>query len=305
MPPKICQFYITLNCNATCEFCDCWSKEAYQKEEKYQEAPTEKTLSALEELKEKGIAELQVTGGEPLLYDNLPLVLGKAKQLGLKTTLFTNCVLYPERAKEIKGLTEKIFFSMDYPYPEMHNRSRGRSAFNRLIKSIEAATHLKEEAAIFYTVTRDSILYLPEAIEFCEKFSIDLYINPVYDFAGTQGFNPDSLDYIRYYGRRKNVFVSLAMLDFIKKRGNNIAWPRCRAKQNVITLLPSAETVSPCFFNQGGRQGKELVCSGCMRWPYMLPSFALGFDKYRFLDWYSKYKWKSRRSPHPQSLSQR
>ena len=221
--------------------------------------------------------------------------MGKAKQLGLKTVLFTNCILYPERAKEIKGLVDQLFFSLDYPYPEKHNRSRGRSVFNSVIKSIEAATHLKEEAAIFYTITRDSILYLPETIEFCEKFSIDLYVNPVYDFAGTQGFDSDSLAYIQYYGRRKNVFVNLAMLEFIRKRGNSIVWPRCRASQNIVTLLPSGKIVSPCFFNQGGRQGKELVCSGCMRLPYMLPSFKVGFDKYRLLDWYSKYRFENRK----------
>ncbi len=292
MPPKICQFYITLRCNAFCEFCDVWSKEEYKKEEKYKEAPISRISTILEDLKEKGIEELRITGGEPLVYDDLPYVLTKAKQLGLKTVLFTNCILYPERAKEIKGLVDQLFFSLDYPYKEKHDRSRGRSSFNRLVKSIEVATRLKEDPIIFYTVTRDSILYLPETIEFCEKFSLDVYLNPVYDFAGMPGFNRDSIDYIRYYGRRKNVFVNLAMLEFVKKKGNGIVWPRCRASETVVTLLPSGEIVSPCFFNQGGRQGKELLCASCMRWPYMLPSFLVGFDKYRFLDWYSKNKWK-------------
>ena len=114
MPPKICQFYLTLRCNATCEFCDFWNKKEFEKEDKYKEAPSDKILSALEDLKEKGIEELRITGGEPLLYDELPLILGKAKQLGLKTTLFTNCLLYPERAKEIQGQVDQLFFSLDY-----------------------------------------------------------------------------------------------------------------------------------------------------------------------------------------------
>ncbi|NQU17502.1 MAG: radical SAM protein [Candidatus Saganbacteria bacterium] len=297
MLPKICQFYLTLRCNATCEFCDFWSESKYQEDDKYKEAPTDKILSVLEELKDRGVEELRITGGEPLLYDNLPHVLGKARQLDLKTILITNCILYAERSKEIQGMVDQLFFSLDYPYPEKHNRSRGRSVFNKLIRSIEAATHLKEDPAILYTVTRDSILYLPETIEFCEKFNINLFLNPVYDFSGTQGFNPDSVAYLKYYGRRKNVFVNLAMLEFIKNRGNNLAWPRCRASQNVVTLLPSGQTVSPCFFNQEGRQGKNVACSSCMRWPYMVPSFSSGFDKYRFFDWYSKYIWKQRKKP--------
>ena len=64
MPPKICQFYLTLRCNATCEFCDFWNESKYQEKDKYKEAPTEKILSVLEELKDQGVDELRITGGE-------------------------------------------------------------------------------------------------------------------------------------------------------------------------------------------------------------------------------------------------
>jgi len=281
----ICQFYLTLRCNVECEFCDVWSNPSYQKEEKYQEAPTEKILIVLENVRERGVEELHITGGEPLLYEKLGLFLEKAKKIGLKTSLSTNCLLYPDRAEEIKGLLDTLYFSLDYPFAEEHNRSRGRPLFNKVIKSIETATRLKENAVIFYTLTRDSVLYLPEMVEFCDKFNINCYLNPVYDFSGTQGFEKATLDSIRYFAKRKNVFIHPAVLEFIKNRGNNIARPRCRAAETVITVLPSGRFASPCFFNQAGREGKEDICVSCMRWPYMLPSFAVGFDRYRFLDW--------------------
>ncbi|MFC1496188.1 radical SAM protein [Candidatus Margulisiibacteriota bacterium] len=291
MNPKICQFYITLKCNATCEFCDIWHRSEYQDAPEITAMEHEKGLKAL---RRKGVEELRITGGEPLLYDELPQVLKIAKELGFKISLFTNCYHYPERAKEIKNLVNTFYFSIDYPYPEQHNRSRGRSLFNNIIRSIEKATHLKENIVMFYTVTRDSILYLPEIVEFCDKFSVNVILNPVYDFAGTQGFNPDSIDYMRYFGRRKNVFVNLALLQFIASRGNSIAFPRCRARESVVTMLPSGKTVAPCFYNQGGKQGKESVCISCMRWPYMLPSFTIGFDRYKILDLYSKRLWSKR-----------
>ncbi|MBU0672396.1 MAG: hypothetical protein KJ732_05140, partial [Candidatus Margulisbacteria bacterium] len=65
--------------------------------------------------------------------------------------------------------------------------------------------------------------------------------------------------------------------------------PRCKAASSTITILPDGQQVTPCFFNQGGSQGREDICSSCMRWPYMIPSFAKGLDKYFWLNLYSNF----------------
>lgn len=283
---KVCNYYITLRCNDTCEFCPIWQNEDYKKIE---EKPYDLNL-----LKKVGVELLNITGGEPLLRDDLIQVLKQAKALGLKIQLTTNGILYPERAKSLVGVVDELYFSLDYPIAEEHDRSRGVECFHTVIKGIKLAQELGQKSIIKFTMTRDNIRFLPEMVELAEKLKILVYLSPVYDFFGTQGFERPTFSHIRYYSRRKKVLLNHAILEFVKNGGNWVVFPRCRAKESTITILPDGNRVSPCFFNPGGKQGREDVCSSCMRWPYMLPSFSKGLDKYFWLNLYSdliaKYK---------------
>jgi len=248
----------------------------------------------IKEFKIRGAKKLVFTGGEPLLRDDLLVLLKKARQYGLTTELITNGLLYNERAKELAGSVDRLFFSLDYPIASEHDRSRGVDCYSQVILAIKKAQELGERPIINFTLTRDSIRFLPEMFELAERLKVFLNLNPVYDYFGTQGFTPESLDHARYYGRRKNVLVNLAVLEFIRSGGNRVLYPRCRALETTITALPNGQIVRPCFFNPEGKEGREPVCSSCMRWPYMLPSFSIGVDKYFWLnlysDWLEKYK---------------
>ena len=83
------------------------------------------------------------------------------------------------------------------------------------------------------------------------------------------------------------IFINLAELEFLKSHGNDPKWPKCRASTSTVTFLPDGNEASPCLYNIGGRCGREEICSGCTRWPYISSSFDYGFDKYKLLNWYS------------------
>ena len=284
---KTCLYYITFQCNDTCEFCQIWNDKELQNIE---EAPIEKHFENLKSAKASGAKTIEVTGGEPLLCENLPEFLSCAREEGFEVALYTNGIRYAERAKELKGLINKIYFSLDYPIQDEHDRSRGTECFNIVLRSISYAKELGCAPAVLFTVTRDSIRFLPEMIDIAGKMKVEVQVNPAYDFHGLHGFEKVSLDYIKYYFGRPNVKINLASLAFIKSGGNNIAWPRCRARETTLTYLPDGNRASPCLFNRGGKQGREHICIGCTRWPYMLPSFSIGFDRYRLLHEWSKHK---------------
>ncbi|MFA6430888.1 MAG: radical SAM protein [Candidatus Margulisiibacteriota bacterium] len=281
---KTCVYYATYECNDTCEFCGMW-----QRSEKGAEAPVEVIREKLKELKRREVNKLVVTGGEPLLNDALPEILRIAKGFNFEIDLYTNGILYAERSAAIEKLTDKLFFSLDYPILSEHDRSRGVDCFDLVVEGIEIARDKKENAVISFTITRDSIRFLPEMVELSEKLKVPLHINPVYDFFGTQGFDKRSIQSIKYYSKRKNVFSDLAMLAFVENGGNKAILPRCRAGETTITLLPDGRITRPCYFNQDGKQGKEDICSSCMRSEYMLPSFSVGLDKYFWLNLYSEW----------------
>lgn len=290
MMDKICHYYVTLRCNDTCEFCPMWRGDQGISESGDQ--------GLLESIRRLGVKHLNITGGEPLLREDLPEILTKAKGLGFYVTLTTNGILYAEKARLLDGKIDRLYFSLDYPIAEEHDRSRGVECFHDVIKSIRLATELGEKPIILFTLTRDSVRFLPEMMDLADKLKVFVYLNPVYDFYGLQGFSLETLQHIRYYFKRKNALVNLAMLAFIKAGGNNVLFPRCRARETTLTILPDGSRVSPCYFNQNGTQGKEATCSSCMRWPYMLPSLAAGFDKFFWLNLYSELmdQYKRRKS---------
>jgi MoaA/NifB/PqqE/SkfB family radical SAM enzyme len=279
MSPKTCNYFVTFRSDDTCEFHHVWQRD---KPKKIEEKPYE-----LGNLKNAGVQTLRITGGEPFLREDLPHILKEARRLGFQTELSTNGVIYLDKARLVDGLIDRLYITLDYPFAEGHDRSRGVECFHHAIRAIELARDLKQHPIIKFTMTRDSVLYLPEMVELAERRKVHLYLSPVYDFHGTQGFEPATLRHIRYYSRRKHVLINYAALEFAKDGGNHAILPRCKAKETTITILPDGKRVDPCFFSQGGKQGKEDICSSCMRWPYMLPSFSKGFDKYFLLNFYS------------------
>ena len=146
-------------------------------------------------LKRLGVKRLNITGGEPLLRDDLPEILKAAKSFGFEIDLYTNGILYIEKADALKGLADRIYFSLDYPIASEHDRSRGVECFDLVIPAINQANKLNENPIINFTLTRDSVRFLPEMLELSEKLKVLLYLNLVYDFYGTQGFEREGRDH--------------------------------------------------------------------------------------------------------------
>ncbi len=294
----ICEFYFTLRCNSSCEFCGNWRDDSLLS---INETPAGELDAFFRDLKFLGVRTVVFTGGEPLLRDDLSQALKSALACGLETKLFTNGLLYPEKQDELTGLVGELYISLDAPIQSEHDRIRGQECFAEAIESLSAAAKKGQATVLNFTITRDSIGHLPDMVELAGKLGVKLRINPVYDYFGVEGFEKESLEYIRRYLKHKKVILSAKMLDILKNRGNDIKAPVCRALDKVITVLCDLSLVLPCFrlrhahiptqgrllsaFNsdivKGYKQlkGRDRECSGCMRWEYLVPDEAPGFLK--------------------------
>ncbi len=286
MSEKTCIYYITFRCNDSCEYCQIWDNKEYKD---VVEAPLEKHLNNIQAARRNNAKTLEIIGGEPLLYSELPKILEKARRFDFKINLTTNGILYKERARELRGLVDNLFFLIDYPIQDEHDRSRGISCYNEAIEGIKLAKEMSQSPAIRFNITRDSIRFLPEMDDLARSLKVKVHIHQVTDFHGMKGLNPMTIDHVKYFFKKPNMMINLAEFEFLKNNGNNILFPRCKADITTITYLPDGEQVSPCFYNKGGRVGRENICYGCVRHEYMLPSFTLGIDRYRVLDWYSNW----------------
>lgn len=309
MRPLVCNYYLTFRCNDTCEFCPIWQDKQLQS---IQEAGIEPIKQNLREMKDMGVLVMNFTGGEPLLREDLSEILKASKRLGFFNVLTTNGIEYAPMAKQISGFVDHLVFSLDSPSAAEHDRIRGVSCYDSVIESIKIAKSLYRLPIINFTVTRDSVQSMPDMVDLAQKLGVLLWINPVYNWSGLEGFDRESVDYIARYIGMKNVGVNLASLELVKKRGNNIRRPVCLAGARTITIFPDDTLVSPCFYIKRSAprieghlasiiKGKEVraaislhgrdnMCKGCMDWSYMNPSFLHGISKNSFLALYSVLK---------------
>ncbi|HEY9627974.1 MAG TPA: radical SAM protein [Coleofasciculaceae cyanobacterium] len=306
MPPLVANYYLTYRCNARCHFCDIWALEPKQ------EASFETIQHNLRDLRRLGVKYVDFTGGEPLLRSDVNQVFAEAKRQGFITSMTTNTILYPKRAKEMQGLVDFLNFSLDGGDADTHDQSRGVKIFDTLVESVEIALSLGEFPVLNHTVTAQNFHRIGEVAELGEKLGVRVWLNPA--FTAYESYNnkknptPELVKAIESSARRyRNVGYNKAALAFIEAGGNDTQNPRCKAVDAVIAISPNDELLLPCYhFAQAGlaiegklydmyreskvvesyrqSQGKLSVCEGCTVWCYLIPSFFKGLDKYWFLN---------------------
>jgi radical SAM protein with 4Fe4S-binding SPASM domain len=83
--PFIASFEITSKCDLECAFCS-----ARLPEHRVNDLPTADALEIVSRLAEESILTIFLTGGEPLLHHDLPLIIEKCRQHGMNTLVSTN-----------------------------------------------------------------------------------------------------------------------------------------------------------------------------------------------------------------------
>lgn len=153
-------------CNLNCSYCD--TKWANSDDSPY-------TLMNLEELYKKvvesGIKNVTITGGEPLLQENIEIFLKKlAENPEINVEIETNGSINLKRFGEIKNAPS---FTMDYKLPESNMEK---------FMDLENFKYLKEKDTVKFVVS--NIDDLERAREIIEKYSLvekcAVYISPVF-----------------------------------------------------------------------------------------------------------------------------
>lgn len=297
--PVLCNYYVTYRCNARCGFCDIWERPSPYVNE-------QSVLSNLRDLKQLGVKVIDFTGGEPLLHQQIDLLLSSAKDLGFITTLTTNCLLYPKWADKLRGKVDMLHFSLDAGEKELHDKSRGVPCFDFVMKSIEIARDLNERPDIIFTVTEENIGQIPLIYEkICLPNQLILILNPVFNYNSVDagvGLSESSMDIISRWGKRKYVFLNDAFIALRRDGGNQINDPVCKAASSTIVISPDNELLLPCyhlgieslpikdnlkelFYSDEVQrliemEGRYPECSGCTINCYMQPSFAVEMNRY-------------------------
>ena len=299
MKPVICNYYLTYRCNAKCGFCNIWEDKSVPKSQEASPAVVSRNLA---DAKRLGVKIVDFTGGEPLLYDGLPDVLRYAKSIGLRTTVTSNGILYPKRAKDLAGLIDILQFSLDAPEADTHDAVKGVTCFERVMESVEAARSLKQRPTFIHTVTDGNIDKTPEVIDLARWMRVPLFLNPCFSYFENPGLSKENADRLGKLAGKSGVTVDRGFLKFLADGGNSREDPRCLAVTSTIVISPDDKLLLPCFHMRtraipiGGRladlrnetsvtfekhlEGRHPFCEGCAVNCYIRASLYRRLDRY-------------------------
>jgi uncharacterized radical SAM superfamily Fe-S cluster-containing enzyme len=129
---------VTQKCNLHCNFCFADAKVSVRKD------PSMEEIKHMYEslLKASGVCNIQLSGGEPTVRDDLPSIIHMGKQMGFNfIQVNTNGIRIGEDEAYVKELKKaglnSIFLQFDGTNDEIYKKLRGRELFRVKVKAIE------------------------------------------------------------------------------------------------------------------------------------------------------------------------
>ena len=135
-PNKLSAIIFTYGCNLRCPYCH--NPELVIEEYDERRSVSEKHLLEFLKTRVTKLDAVVITGGEPLLYEDLEDLIRKIKELGYLMKLDTNGLL-PEKLQKLIDTKLLDYIAMDVKYPksEYLKMSGNKKTFERISKSIK------------------------------------------------------------------------------------------------------------------------------------------------------------------------
>lgn len=170
-PPKFVIWDCTRRCNLNCEHCGAKNK-IYPSE-----LTTHQLKKLVKKLSEYKVEYFVVTGGEPLLRQDLFEIFSLAKEFGLKTGIATNgFFVSDDNSSTIAKIFDSVQFSLDGSQ-KVHNKIRGnKEAFQKVINAINLLRKNNcKQITISSVITPSNIKDLTKLSEIIRKLGVDVW----------------------------------------------------------------------------------------------------------------------------------
>ncbi len=158
---------ITHRCNLRCKHCY-MNADICNKEDSLKIFDLFK--NTINKLKEIGINEIMITGGECSIFPYIIEMLEYCKNNDISVIMFTNGIDFN---RDITKYVDKYYLSID-GLKNNHNKMRGNNkAFDRTINTIKYLIKEKKDITIQVTVTNDNIDEIVELSELLHEININ------------------------------------------------------------------------------------------------------------------------------------
>ncbi|MCP4723360.1 MAG: heme b synthase [Desulfobacteraceae bacterium] len=158
----------TRRCNLNCKHC-----RAFAEDHPYDnELDTKASFKLLDQIREVGTPIIILTGGEPLLRDDIFDIAAYGTKIGLRMVMAPNGTLItPKIAERLKACgIKRISVSLDGSTPQSHDDFRGlKNAFNDSIRGIKIAKDAGLEFQINTVITKTNLEEIPKILSLAEQ----------------------------------------------------------------------------------------------------------------------------------------
>src|SRR5271170_5924778 len=156
-------------CNCRCVMCDIWKRES---SDQIRAQDLERHRASIEKL---GVRQVVLTGGEPLLHNDLAALCNFFREQQIHLTLLTTGLLLHKRAEEVATLFDDIIISLDGPQ-EIHDAIRRvNGAYNLIHNGIAEVRHHNPSIPITCrtTVQKANHRHLCKTVEAARVLGLD------------------------------------------------------------------------------------------------------------------------------------
>jgi len=186
--PEVLEIDLTNNCNLQCIGCWCHSPllgdDRLKGGKKRTHLPTNTILSLLNEAKEMGTKEVQLSGtGEPFLHPEIWKILEKSKDLELSIKVITNFTLLNESGMRnlvemgIDNLTVSVWAGDSETYQRTHP-GVPKNLFDRLKHSLKQLTSIRKEygspkVKLYHVINKENAHNITSMVDLAFRVAAD------------------------------------------------------------------------------------------------------------------------------------
>ena len=238
---------LTYRCTQRCGYCRIWEAAGT-------ELDTAQVLNTIDQLCAIGMSRLGLTGGEPLLRNDLDAIVSHARSKGLFTTVFTAGALVPERLGTLRKL-DAVLVSLDGPQA-VHDAQRGAGAYDQALRAIRLLRDVGVPVWTNTVITAQSLDAVQHVLDLAEEYDLHCAFQPVFRHsysvseAAVSRLSADGRDYralidqlIHLRCQGAPILSSVAALEALRDQAPG---PRdCLAGRAYAAVTPNGH-VAPC-----------------------------------------------------------
>jgi MoaA/NifB/PqqE/SkfB family radical SAM enzyme len=204
---------VTNRCICKCITCPVWKmKEVF-------EPSVETEKLAMRKLRDAGVVVLVITGGEPLLRNDIDQIVKYSYNCGFVTSIVTNGFLLSKKIDSFYKYVDRVCVSLDSSKPKVHNMIRGIDVFDKAVEGVKKTVSLGTLTLLNCVISKYNLDHIEEVLFLGEKLGAN---GVMFDPMQTMFFG-ENFDHLKFNPKEQELFKEkIQLLLDLKKEGHRV-----------------------------------------------------------------------------------